>query len=220
MKSNVKSVLVWGAVAIAIVGSVVALAVSANTRPSSDEKKSSAVGSVPDVLSDDWVVGNNLARTTIIEYSDLQCPACRAYYPILKQLNVDYGSKLRIVYRYFPLAQIHQNSTIAAYAAQAAGLQGKFWEMHDILFENQSDWSVAKDPQEFFREYAKKIGLNAEQFSKDSVSTAVKERVARDEKQAIDARLSGTPTFYLNGKPIENPQGLEEFKKVIDASRQ
>jgi protein-disulfide isomerase len=165
----------------------------------------------------DHVQGPADAKLTLIEYADFQCPTCAAYAPVLEQLLAEYPDDLRLVYRYFPLKTIHPNATIASQAAEAAHLQGKFWEMHDILFNRQSEWSRLSSPRKTFIDYAEELGLDTARFETDMNSKAVKDRVDADFENATAAGLSGTPTFYLNGVALENPRGLEGFQEVLDA---
>src|SRR5438309_7271320 len=109
----------------------------------------------------------------LLEYGDFQCPACGAYYPIVKQLETSYSSKITFQFRNFPLSQIHPNAFAAHRAAEAAAKQGKFFEMHDKLYENQQSWVSASNPLIFFEDYAAQLSLNVEQFRKDSASVAV-----------------------------------------------
>ena len=152
---------------------------------------------------DDHVRGNTTAETVLVEYSDFQCPACAAFYPTVKALETEFGTSTAIVYRHFPLSQ-QKNATLAAAAAEAAGLQGKFWEMHDQLFETQEEWSpLGSDAAEdYFVKLAEGIDLETGRFSEDMGSSAVKERVDRDEREGVVAGVNATPTFYLNGKKL------------------
>lgn len=181
------------------------------------------LGSAPDsngaklplaVSDEDRYKGGFNANVTIVEYSDFQCPACSSMYPILKSLSEEFGDNIKFVYRHFPLRQIHANSGIAAQAAESAGLQGKFWEMHDILFNTQNVWSSNANPIELFTKYGESLGLDAEQFIKDLDSDFVKDKVARDEKSA--SALTGTPTFFLNGVEIKNPGTYDGFKQLVE----
>lgn len=171
------------------------------------------------VSDSDWYVGGKDATVTLVEYSDFQCPACAAYYPVMKSLAQNYGDKLKIVYRNYPLSQIHANAQLAAQAAEAAGIQGKFFEMHDVLFSNQNNWSDLADPTEAFTTYATQIGLNVDQFKTDLTSSAVKDAIAQDVRGGNRANVDSTPTFFLNGLQISsNPQGLAPFMTLIDAA--
>lgn len=178
--------------------------------------KPGAVAMLTDaVTSADWVKGSPDAKVTLVEYSDLQCPACGAYFPFVKKLATEFGDNVRFVYRHFPLLQIHPYAQLAASAAEAAGLQGKFWEMHDVLFENQAQWSSSKNAQTLFVEYAATIGLDVSKFTADMDSSVVKEKIAADYQSGIRAEVNATPTFFLNGVKVLNPQGYEGLKQLI-----
>ncbi|MGA1047370.1 MAG: DsbA family protein [Minisyncoccia bacterium] len=172
-----------------------------------------------EVTDEDTYLGNKDARVTLVEYSDFQCPACKAYEDIVKQLRDAYSAEdLRIVYRHFPLRSIHPNADLAAQAAEAAGEEGKFWEMKDELFKNQAEWSKEKDPRGLFGAYAKAIGLDIAEFEEDLLpEDDAKERVEKDYQSGLALGVSSTPTFILNGVIIKNPQTIDEFKSLIDS---
>jgi protein-disulfide isomerase len=171
-----------------------------------------------EVVSDDYIKGNKDASVTIVEYLDFECEACGAYYPLVKQLAEEFKNEVRFVNRYFPLPG-HKNGLPAALAAEAAGKQGKYWEMHNILFDNQKSWGEKQSPDPIiFEGYAKQIGLNMEQFKKDVGSNEVKERVNRDKNSGTRLGVSGTPTFFLDGEKIPNPKSPEDFKTFIQAA--
>lgn len=172
------------------------------------------------LASDDWMRGNENAKAVLIEYSDFQCPACGSYYPLVRALHDEFGDSLLVVYRHFPLSQIHANAELAARAAEAAGTQGKFWEMHDLLFERQKEWSSDRNASGTFAAYAGTLGLDTGRFINDFNSQEIKERVRRDYQNGFRAGIAGTPTFFLNGKKIQNPRSYEEFKKIISESLQ
>lgn len=154
----------------------------------------------------------------LVEYSDFQCPACGLFQPVLKQLESE-NKNIKFVFRNFPLTSIHKNAEIAAYAAEASALQGKFWEMHDKLYENQDEWSYKTfdEAKTIFIGFAKNLGLNEEQFIKDIDSDIVIIKVADDYKTGTTSGVDGTPSFFLNGIKIQNPASYEEFKKIIEA---
>ena len=171
-----------------------------------------------EVVSDDYIKGNKDASVTIVEYLDFECEACGAYYPLVKQLAEEFKNDVRFVNRYFPLPG-HKNGLPAALAVEAAGKQGKYWEMHNILFDNQKNWGEKQSPDPaIFEGYAKQIGLNMDQFKKDVGSNEVKERVNRDKNSGTKLGVSGTPTFFLNGEKIPNPKTPEDFKTFINAA--
>jgi protein-disulfide isomerase len=136
---------------------------------------------------------------TLVEFSDFQCPACLAVQAPLTQILAKYQGKVEFVYRYFPLVSIHKNAQMSAQAAEAAGLQGKFWEMHDKLFSTQSAWEGIADPKESFVGYAKELGLDTAKFATDLVSQSVVDAVNADSATATRYNLQGTPTFFVNG---------------------
>ena len=157
------------------------------------------------------------AKVTLIEYADFQCPACKSYKPLVEQLQKQFPDQLEVVFRDFPLTQIHQNAMVAAQAAEAARLQGEFWTMHDKLFENQNEWKSLPDPKNQFVTYAEEIGLDTEQFEQDYDSSKVKDEVRSDLSSANDLNLQGTPSFILNGKVIRPlPQSGQAFAKLIE----
>lgn len=176
--------------------------------------------SVRDITDQDQVRGNPLSQISLIEYSDFQCPACAAYHPILQKLNEEYGNRIKFVYRHFPLTKIHKNAERAAWAAESAGKQGKFFEYHDILFEKQSEWSESKDVEGEFKKFAESLKLDTVRFETDIKSDSVRDKVVSDSREAQRAGLPGTPSFFLNGKKIDNPQSYDDFKRIIDEKLQ
>ncbi len=163
----------------------------------------------------DNVKGNRDAKVVLIEYSDFECPACRTYYPILREISTEFGDRIAIVYRHFPLTSIHPNAEFAARAAEAAGKQDKFWEMHDLLFQKQAEWSRVADIVPVFKNYAALVGIDAEKFESDFNSREVKDFVSSQKAHANSSGFPGTPTFVLNGEVINNPSSLEQFKSII-----
>lgn len=139
----------------------------------------------------------------LVEFSDFQCPACLAVQAPLKQILAKYEGKVKLVYRHFPLLSIHKNAQVAAYASEAADMQGKFWEMHDLLFDKQQEWGGLDDPKNKLIEYAQELELDVVKFESDLDSQEAKDRVSADLLAATRYRLSGTPTFFLNGVRVE-----------------
>ncbi len=153
----------------------------------------------------------------LLEYGDFQCPACGAYYPVIKQLETNYSDKITFQFRNFPLSQIHQNAFAAHRAAEAAAKQGKFFEMHDKLYESQQSWTTAPNPNIFFEDYATQLNLNLDQFRKDSASSEVNDIINADIKAGQAIGANSTPTFVLDGKKIDqNPQDYASFAKLLD----
>jgi protein-disulfide isomerase len=148
-------------------------------------------------------LGDAKAPVTLEEFGDFECPPCGVLHPILKSLESEYGpAKVRIIFREFPLVPNHVHALAAARAAEAAGLQGRFWEMHDMIYEHQKDWHEAFDVRPIFEGYAKTIGLDVEQFTRDNTSEIVERRIFLDGKRAHSLGVQGTPTVFLNGKEV------------------
>ena len=148
--------------------------------------------------------GNASAKNVFIEYADYQCPACADYSAILKPLTSQFPDTV-FVYRYFPLTQIHPNSVESAVAAEAAGAQGKYWEMHDILFQKQTDWESVSDPLDLFSQYAQTVGVSdIAKFKSDVTNKKYLPAVQQGSDQALGLSLQGTPTFFFNGHQLQN----------------
>ena len=203
-----RRILLWGVILIIIGGSIWALVKFGGG--SSDNSNLLLVDSVS---STDWVTGNKESKVILIEYGDFQCPACAAYYPMVKQIIGEYENQTQFVYRHFPLPQ-HQNAKPAAYAVEAAGKQGKFWEMYAKLFENQNDWATKRNANDIFKEYAQAVGVNTDQFVKDLELEEIKDKVSSQYQSGVRIGINSTPTFFLNGKQIQ-PRNYDEFKQLI-----
>jgi len=163
------------------------------------------------------VIGENKKNVVLVEYGDYQCPACAAYYPIIKQLVEEYKSDIQFQFRNFPLQQIHQNARAASRAAEAAGKQNKFWEMHDLLYEQQSAWEQSTSANVIFEQYAKQLGLNVETYKTDFASNEINEIINADFNEGTRLGVESTPTFFLQGKKIDNPpRDLDGWKKLIN----
>lgn len=168
-----------------------------------------------EVSATDHVRGALDGKVTLVEFGDFQCPACGAYEPIVRQLLKDNNKTLKLVFRHFPLTQIHQNALLSAKATEAAALQGKFWEMHDIIYDKQKEWSEGLNARDLFLAYATTIGLDTKKFSQDLNNKSIEDKILAEYKEGAKLGIMGTPTFFVNGKRIENPQSLEAFDKLI-----
>ena len=169
-----------------------------------------------DVLEESRSKGPSDAKVTLVEYSDFQCPACASTYPMVKQVAADYPEDLRVIYRHFPLTSIHSQAIVSASASEAAANQGKFWEMHDMLFNTQAQWSGNSDAKSLFIEFAKSLGLDEEQFTTDLSSDETIKKVEDARIKANGVGLRGTPSFFLNGKQINHPGSYAGFKTIIE----
>jgi protein-disulfide isomerase len=148
------------------------------------------------------IIGPNSAPAKLEEFGDFECPPCGAFHPILVQMHKEYGDNLQITFREFPLAPAHQHAIAAASAAEAAGLQGKFWEMHDLLYENQKTWHEAFDVRPIFEGFAKQIGLDMNRYQNDLNGDQVAQRILNDGKRGHSMGVKGTPTVFLNGREV------------------
>ncbi|MFN3705053.1 MAG: peptidylprolyl isomerase [Thermoflexales bacterium] len=175
------------------------------------------------VRSDDHVKGANEALVTIIEYADFQCPACAQFHGSMKTLSGTISDTVRLVFRHFPLTTIHDKALVAAHAAEAAALQGKFWEMHDLLFEKQAEWAAkpAAEITATLKQYAQALAMDVARFERDLAGEAVAQRVQRDLADAQALNLSGTPSVFLDGQSIppqaftqaDTPQQLQDYTR-------
>ena len=152
----------------------------------------------PPVTENDHLQGNKNAPIELLEYGDYQCPYCGAAYPIIKRIQKKLGSHLKFVFRNFPLANIHPHATLAAIASEAAERQNKYWEMHDILFENQERLNHTD-----LSGYAKKLGLDTKQFEKDLADPALLQKVETDFEGGVRSGVNGTPGFFINGQKYD-----------------
>jgi len=137
---------------------------------------------------------------------------------MLKQIESQYGSRISVIFRQFPLVEIHRHALDGARAAEAAGMQGKFFEMHDLLYENQNNWKDAFDVRPIFEDYAKQIGLDVERFKRDVTSEQVSTRITLDGIRGHSLNVTGTPTLFLNGRevPFESLKSVESISGLID----
>ncbi|MGI9087736.1 MAG: DsbA family protein [Chthoniobacterales bacterium] len=162
--------------------------------------------------------GNARAPVTLEEFGDFQCPPCGNLSSVLAKLEHDYGARLRVIFRQYPL-QMHAHAAEAARVAEAAGMQDKFWEMHDLLYRNQTSWTKAADPTAELNGYAGNLGLDPERFKTDLASKTAKERIEADQARADSLGVDSTPTVYLNHNRV-TPSAFNEkgLRAVIDAA--
>jgi protein-disulfide isomerase len=154
----------------------------------------------------DHVYGNKDSKVVLMEYGDFQCPGCGAAYPELKSIKEAYKDKIAFVFRNFPLTTLHPNALAAATTAGAAAKQGKFWEMHNLLYESQKSWEnlTISDRGDAFIGYAKQLGLNVDTFKQDMSSQAVASKISSDRALGAKQNVNSTPSLFLNGKLVPN----------------
>ncbi len=206
-KKTSKRVILWGVAVVLIGGAIFGMVKLAAKSPAQPATLAQAIS------ASDWIKGEKNAKVTLVEYSDFQCPACAAFHPYVKQIMQDSGSKIELAFRHFPLSQ-HANARPAAYATEAAGKQGKFWEMHDMIFEHQNDWSNQGNAADTFLQYAKTLKLDIVKYEKDLNSKEVKDKVEADYQSGIQSGIDATPTFFLNGKKLQITS-YDQFRSLV-----
>ena len=166
------------------------------------------------------IEGLGKANVKLVEYGDYECPYCEEYASVVSQVVSDEFNNITFQFINYPLTSIHPNAFSAARAAQAAGLMGKFWQMHDALYNqsNWSQWSTATDPLPYFRTYASELGLNVNTFLNKYNSNQVNNMIQADMTLGNNLNIQGTPTFYLDGKQIQVSPQVSAFEKLINAA--
>ena len=167
------------------------------------------------------MLGSPTSPVTVEEFADFQCGSCGATHPVMKEIQSTYGSKIRFIFREFPLT-MHEKAYDAAVAAEAAGMQGKFWAMQDQLFTNQAAWSgPSTDHKQMWKEYAQKIGLDVAQWQNDMSGISAKSRVDQDMQRGKALNVSSTPSIYINGQLVPFPEvNVAGLRRIIDAELQ
>lgn len=166
------------------------------------------------------MLGSPTASVTLEEFADFQCGGCAATHPVLKEIQSIYGSKIKFVYRHFPLPS-HDKAYDAAIAAEAAGMQGKFWAMQDQLFSNQTAWVTGSNNKQLWAQYAQNIGLDVERWQNDMIGMAAKNRVDQDIARARGLNVSSTPSAFVNGQLVPFPEmNVNGLRRIIDTELQ
>lgn len=196
--------IIFGVICFAVLGGLVYLSTRNRTDVSNIDTNSILKASKDSGEIADQVFGKKDSKVVLVEYGDYQCPGCGSAYPTVKKITEKYKDQVAFVFRNFPIASKHPNARAAASAAEAAGLQGKFWEMHNVLYENQSAWEnlSTTDRGPAFISYALQLGLNEEQFKKDMDGANVSQKINFDQAVGKKAGADATPTFTLNGKKL------------------
>ncbi len=193
---------------------------------SREDASAPANGGSSDAKPTNYVKGGNAKKVTLVEYGDFQCPVCSLYEPAVQEVYAKHQADIQFQFRHFPIQSIHENALAASRAAEAAGLQGKFFEMHDLLYVNQQSWSKAPTPQTFFDQYAGALKLDMTKYKADFASKKVNETINADIAEGTKLGVSGTPSFFLDGKQIQlkdltgdnNQPSADKFSKLIEAA--
>lgn len=161
-----------------------------------------------------YLPASSSVTVTLVEFGDYQCPACGVYAPYVKDVLTEFAGKVTYVFRNYPLPQ-HKNGPISSYAVEAAGIQGKYWEMQEKMYSTQSEWSEVVNPTDLFVGYAKDLGLDTDRFLTDMGSQKVKDIVSKDTNDGNRVRLSETPTFYINGAKVKLSGSPNQLRDLI-----
>ncbi len=193
---------------------------SANKKPA-DNTAANLYNTAPAGAQPANMLGSANATVTVEEFADYQCPTCAVTHPKMQELTKLYGNRIKFIYRSFPLTTIHAHAYEAAVAAEAAGLQNKFWEMQTQLFSNQKDWSNSPEAGKMFEGYAQNIGLDVNKYKNDVLGMVAQGRVKADMERGNAIKITGTPSIYINGKALAFEQfELAQMRQVIDAELQ
>lgn len=208
--------LVWWAIAILVVVALIWWAIASG---SAGEPKTNGLDAMKKDTHNAFV-GSPNASVVIREFSDFQCPACKAAQPVITDIIQSYGERIRFEYNHYPLVSIHKNALFAAEAAECANDQQQFWKLHDKFFDAQDEWKELdkKDAMAKFKAYAKDFGLNSETFDACVDSEEKRETVQQDINQGNAADVAATPTFFINDEKIEGVPGIQAFKSAIDSA--
>lgn len=161
--------------------------------------------------------GGAKAAVLLEEFGDYQCPPCGALFRELKRIESEYGDKLSLTFRHFPITERHKNAMTAARAAEAAGFQNKFWEMHDKIYETQADWAEKEDARTIFINYARDLKLDVDRFTRDMDGNQADARIIADRKRGTVLGVQGTPTLFVNGRQLKAEAMTPELmRKAID----
>lgn len=183
-----------------------------------DSGNPASVSEALEITDADHTKGIENASVQLVEYSDFQCPACGALFPIVDQVVKDYEDQIIYAFRHFPIVSIHPNAMAAARAAESAGYQDMFWEMHDTLFIRQNEWSPSSNATTIFEGYASELGLDIDEFQEGVTSEEASKTINSSLSVATGIGVNATPTYFINGEQIPTPQSVEEFSATIQAA--
>ena len=220
-----KAWIVFSVIVVVLLGGLVYLSSKDKVDVSNVNEKSILGASEKNGNIADHVFGNKASKVILIEYGDFQCPGCGGAHPQIKAITEEYKDKIAFVFRNFPLTNIHPNAKAAAAAVEAAGFQGKYWQMHNIVFENQNDWKDATTDERDarFTSYAVAVGANKDRFVTDLTNANISKKISFDQALGKKVDVTGTPTFFLNGSKLDETvtnniiqSDGSQLKKLLD----
>ena len=218
---SAKAWIIFVAAVVILFGSLVVFSQRNRVDVSSVNDKAIINASEDNGKIGDHIFGKADSKVVLVEYGDFQCPGCGAAHITVKPVMDKYEDQVAFVFRNFPLTNIHPNARAAAAAVEAAGLQGKYWEMHNKVFESQDDWSDANATERtnFFSNYAAEVGLDKQEFTNilSNESSRINKKISFDQALGRKVNVTGTPTFYLNGEKLNEEQfgSEEELEKTL-----
>ncbi len=202
-----------------IIGAVLVLALGAGAlmfRSSQPQPQSPTPASSPGNPAATPLVPAAKGIVTLEEFGDYQCPPCGIVHPMVKKVKSEFGSSVRLIFYHYPLTMVHKNALDAAHAAVAAGQQGRFWEMHDLLYESQKEWAEAPDLRPYAVGFASKLGLDVARFTREMDSPQVDATVQADVQRAASRGVNATPTIFIDGQLFDNDKmTVENLRKEI-----
>ena len=211
MPKTLKPLIVIVLAAVLAIGA----AVYFSRRPA--EQPSTATAGVPTLVNGGGHLrGPADAKITLVEFGDYQCPSCGAYHPVVKELLARYPQQVRLEFHHYPLISIHANAMAAAIAVEAAGEQGRYWEMNDLVFERQPQWSESKNAEQDFLAMASRLGLDQNAFMRAMRSPAIQDRILMDVVRAREAQVEAVPTFFIDGQQLHVPLSISAFVDIIE----
>jgi protein-disulfide isomerase len=221
--------IIFGAVIVLVLGGLIVWSRVSNPAADVSTLNENSVLAASDQNGQigDHTFGKADSDVIFIEYGDFQCPSCGAAHPQVKEVTEEYEDRVAFVFRNFPLTSIHPNARAAAAAAEAAGLQGKYWEMHNQIFESQSSWSNLTGNQrtDAFVSYAQSLGLDTDKFADDLGVSAINQKISFDQALGRKASVSATPSFYLNGEKLSEADASaivqgdsDKLRELFDAA--
>ncbi|HZS43477.1 MAG TPA: thioredoxin domain-containing protein [Blastocatellia bacterium] len=214
MKKFSPILLIAGVLVLAIGGGALLYRMQGETGPA--PKPGTTVNRpIPLGAQPEHIRGRSDAPILVEEFGDFECPVCGQFYKVLKQVESEYGSQVKVVFREYPIQQIHPHALEGAHAAEAAGIQGKFWEMHDLLYENQETWAKETNPIQTFDTYASSLGLDVTKFNNDMNGNVVSSRIMEDDKRRSARGVTGTPTIFIDDQ-LQSNRSIDGLRNAIN----
>jgi protein-disulfide isomerase len=219
-RSMIKPLSVLAALVIVALSTAFLLTHRGEQAASAQGNPPATLNSKPVVTSEGWFRGDPGAKTILVEFGDFQCPSCALARLKVAEVLKKHDKGLKVVFKQYPMKNVHRNAMLAAEAAEAAGRQAKFWEMSELLFSRQAEWTNVPDAMTFFTKYAAELQLNLDKFRSDVTDNETRNKIYRDMLEGQLASVHSVPTFFLNGSMLENIKSEAEFQGLVDKAVQ